>query len=117
MENSLTTVLVSVVGLLAAGLGTLALYQIATMHRSLETDSRDQWKAIAEVNKTLGDIRESAATARGEHEKALSDFRAHVAENYPRNGRLDGLESRIFEKLDSIDRKLDTKQDKDHAHG
>lgn len=111
MDN-LVSIVVAVFTLLAAGLGTLALYQISTMHTTHETDSRDQWKAIADVNKLSGDIREAAATARGDHEKALADFRTYVAEHYSRNSRLDGLEARIFEKLDSIDRKLDTKQDK-----
>lgn len=111
--DSVVTTLVAIMGLLAAGLGSLALYQISTMHGSQETDSRDQWKAIADVNKVVGDIREAAAKAKGDYETGLADYRTHVAENYARNTRLDGLEHRIFEKLDSIDRKLDGKMDKE----
>lgn len=124
MENQLISALIAIIGLLAAGLGTLALFQVSSMQksrdldrRSQETDSRDQWKAIAELNKLTGDMREKAADSRAELEQQLANFRTHVAENYARNSRLDGLETRIFEKLESIDRKLDTKMDKEAGRG
>lgn len=110
--ESMVNVLLAVIGLLATGLGTLALFQITTMSKSHMTDSRDQWKAIADLNKEAGDMREAAAKAKADSDAKTSDLRTHLAENYARNSRLDGLEQRIFEKLDDISKKLDTKMDK-----
>lgn len=116
MEN-IITLLSGVVTLLATGLGALALKQISDMHQSQQTDSRDQWKAIAEINKTVGDVREQAAKDRGAQETALAMHRAQVAEQYPSRQALLDLLAPIMDELKKIDRKLDAKMDKEDFRG
>lgn len=79
------TLLIAVISLLATGLGTAAMFMVASSQRrqtSIEQDVKELWE---------------------KH----NDFRAHVLEHYASVKRMDDLERRIFETLERIEKKVD----------